>query len=112
MQNHQLKPLAVNHVVALPNPKRCGARRNFVDLGPFLELKVSVVLEQRLRFAEFSKKPQCSHHSTIFVDASPEENDGFAIEDCYLYSGDDLELPGAVLKLPVFISLSKGDSIV
>ncbi|RWW59240.1 hypothetical protein BHE74_00033842 [Ensete ventricosum] len=31
---------------------------------------------------------------------------------CYLCSGDDLELSGVVLKLPIFISLSKGDSIV
>ncbi|RWW42226.1 hypothetical protein BHE74_00052236 [Ensete ventricosum] len=31
---------------------------------------------------------------------------------CYLCSGDDLELSGAVLKLPVFIPLSKGASIV
>ncbi|RRT31812.1 hypothetical protein B296_00056423 [Ensete ventricosum] len=32
--------------------------------------------------------------------------------NCYLCSDDDLELSGAVLKLPVFIPLSKGASIV
>ncbi|RZS28103.1 hypothetical protein BHM03_00061663 [Ensete ventricosum] len=172
---------------------------------PLLEPEVSVALEQRLRFAEFLKKLQCSHRSTIVADALPEENDGFTIEDashnqaspsnatlsspsqprsilpllpnrsnissrplttvainstitdhihsrrstplmnlgirvwhfdsdicqvlsskivygfllpvfgcylCYLCSGDDLELSGVVLKLPIFISLSKGDSII
>ncbi|RRT31659.1 hypothetical protein B296_00057938, partial [Ensete ventricosum] len=41
--------------------------------GPLLEPEVSEALEQRLRFAEFSKKPHCSHRSTIFVGASSEE---------------------------------------
>ncbi|RRT33808.1 hypothetical protein B296_00051221 [Ensete ventricosum] len=81
LQNHRHKPLAVNHAVALPNAKRRDARHNFPNLGPLLEPEVSVALEQRLCFTEFPKKPQCSHRSTIFVDASPEENDGFAIED-------------------------------
>ncbi|RZS25161.1 hypothetical protein BHM03_00058324, partial [Ensete ventricosum] len=49
--------------------------------GPLLEPEVSVALEQRLHFTKFSKKPQCSHRSTIFVGASSEENYGFAIED-------------------------------
>ncbi|RWW08321.1 hypothetical protein GW17_00028247 [Ensete ventricosum] len=35
-----------------------------------------------------------------------------ATPKCYLCSGDDLELSGVVLKLPVFIPLSKGASIV
>ncbi|RWW65716.1 hypothetical protein BHE74_00026964, partial [Ensete ventricosum] len=75
------KPLAVNRIVALPNPRRRGTRHNFPFLGPLLEPEVSVALEQRLHFAEFLKKLQRSHHSTIFASILPEENDGFAIED-------------------------------
>ncbi|RWW57940.1 hypothetical protein BHE74_00035237 [Ensete ventricosum] len=81
LPNHRRKPLAVSRAVALPNPRIRGARRNFPYLGPLLEPEVSVALEQRLCFAEFLKKAQRSHRSTIFVGVSPEENDGFAIED-------------------------------